>query len=79
MATIGRPPKDPADRYLTPARQIGRVSDDDWNTILRAVDATGQTKTEWAVSTLLRAARRVLQTKGNVAKCDVQTKVDGQS
>jgi hypothetical protein len=57
----GRPPKHPDDRYRTPARQIGRVSDDDWNTILRAVEATGQTKTEWATHVLLKAAERVLR------------------
>jgi len=79
MATIGRPPKKPEDRYATPARQIGRVSNEDWNTILRAVELTGQTKTEWAVSVLLKAARKVLRLRGDGAKCTMPKKEGVQS
>lgn len=45
----------------TPARQIGRVSDEDWQLIGDAAEQLGQSKTEFMVDTLLRRARRVLR------------------
>lgn len=55
---MGRPPKKPEDRYKTPARQLGRVSDSDWQELQQAAERSGKTFTAWAVEILLRAARR---------------------
>jgi len=54
----GRPEKPPGERYKTPARQLGRVADDEWAEMQAAAQAAGKSFTEWAVSILLRAARR---------------------
>jgi hypothetical protein len=55
---MGRPRKEAEDRFQTPARQFGRISDDDWNELKAAADAAGQSMVEWALPALLRKARR---------------------
>jgi hypothetical protein len=55
---MGRPRKETEDRFKTPARQFGRISDDDWNELKAAADAAGQSMVEWCLLTLLRKARR---------------------
>lgn len=54
----GRPAKPPGERYKTPPRQLGRVSDADWQTLQHAAEASGKSFTDWAVTVLLRAAKR---------------------
>jgi len=57
----GRPPKPPGEKYRTPARQLGRVADEDWELLQRAAKESGKPSfTAWAVEILLRAARRQL-------------------
>ena len=41
-----------------PARQLGRVSDADWQLLKRAAKASGQSFSAWARSVLLAEARR---------------------
>ena len=41
-----------------PCRSLGRVSDADWQAMQAAAEAAGQTFTKWAVTTLLRKAKR---------------------
>jgi hypothetical protein len=53
------PRKQPGEHYRTPARQIGRVPDAEWAEIQQAAQASGKTLTEWALTHLLRLARRV--------------------
>lgn len=55
---LGRPPKPPGEKWATPARQLGRVSDADWEVLQEAAAAKGQTFTAWAVAVLLAAAKR---------------------
>ena len=55
---IGRPPKRAADKYRTPARQLGRISADDWAELQAAAQAAGQTFLAWALPALLGKARR---------------------
>ena len=54
----GRKPTDRGAYNPNPARQFGRISDDDWNEIKAAADAAGQSMVEWALPTLLKKARR---------------------
>ncbi len=58
----GRPPKPAGEKFSTPARQLGRVSDEDWQLLQKAAETAGKTFTQWALDILLRNARR--QTKG---------------
>ncbi|MEO2017296.1 MAG: hypothetical protein ABGZ53_23310 [Fuerstiella sp.] len=60
---IGRPPKPPGEKYTTPQRQLGRVTDDDWDLLLTAAREAGKPFTQWAVQILLRNARRQLNQK----------------
>lgn len=53
-AIRGRPPEG----GKTPPRQLGRVSEDDWQQLQDAAKASRKTFTEWAVAILLRAAKR---------------------
>lgn len=55
----GRPPKPSSERYRTPQRQLGRVSDADWQDMQDAAAATGQPFSHWARGVLLRAAKRI--------------------
>jgi hypothetical protein len=43
------------------ARQLGRVSDEDWETLQAAVRKSGKTFTDWSLSILLTAAKRQLK------------------
>jgi hypothetical protein len=45
----------------TPARQIGRVNDANWQLILAAVERSGKNKTQWITDVLLKAAHVVLK------------------
>jgi len=55
---IGRPPKRPEDKYLTKARQLGRIPDEEWDEMQSAASEAGESFTAWARGVLLRAARR---------------------
>ena len=54
----GRPPTSRGAYNPIPARQLGRVSDEDWATLRAAAAIRGETFTAWAVRTLLAAAKR---------------------
>jgi hypothetical protein len=54
----GRPATERGPYSPNPARQFGRISDDDWNELKAAADAAGQSMVEWALPTLLKKARR---------------------
>jgi hypothetical protein len=57
---VGRPPKPKGEKYKTPQRQFGRVSDNDWETLKAAAKKRGETFSAWALAVLLRAAKREL-------------------
>lgn len=61
---MGRPPKEAEDRFKTPARQFGRISDHAWNELKAAAEAAGQSMVEWALPSLLRKARREEKQRG---------------
>jgi hypothetical protein len=54
----GRPATKRGAYNPNPARQFGRIGDDDWNELKSAADAAGQSMVEWALPALLRKARR---------------------
>lgn len=54
----GRPPTERGAYNPNPARQFGRISDEDWNKLKAACDAAGLSMVEWALPTLLKKARR---------------------
>ena len=54
-AKIGRPPQEGGP---TTARQLGRVSDEDWAEIRAACEAAEMSLVAWALPTLLAKARR---------------------
>lgn len=54
----GRPATERGAYNPNPARQLGRVSDSDWQTLKEAAEARGKTFTEWALEILLKAAKR---------------------
>lgn len=58
----GRPPTSRGAYNPLPARQLGRVSDSEWNEIKAAAEAAGLSVVAWALPTLLKKARRE---KGN--------------
>jgi|GEM_PF-4091870 len=45
----------------TPPRQLGRMSDEDYETICRAAELLGQSKTAFMAETLLRRAKLVIR------------------
>lgn len=53
----GRPATERGAYNPNPARQLGRVSDEDWTLLKEAAEASGKTFTEWAVGILLKKAR----------------------
>ena len=55
---IGRPPTSRGAYNPNPARQLGRVSDDEWNEVKAACEAAGLSVVAWALPTLLKKARR---------------------
>lgn len=54
----GRPATERGAYNPNPARQFGRISDEDWSELKAAADAAGQSMVEWALPSLLRKARR---------------------
>ena len=58
-ARIGRPPKKV--KEINPVRQVGRWTDEDWQTIKDAAAAEGLNVATWARPLMLKAARRVLK------------------
>lgn len=59
-AKRGRPATERGAYNPNPARQLGRVSDSDWETLKAAAAKRGETFTAWALSVLLKAAKREL-------------------
>ena len=57
----GRPATSRGAYNPNPARQLGRVSDDDWDTLKAAAEKRGESFTAWAVRVLLASARRELK------------------
>ena len=57
----GRPATERGAYNPNPARQLGRVSNDDWETLKAAAEKRGESFTAWAVRVLLAAARRELK------------------
>jgi hypothetical protein len=53
----GRPATERGAYNPHPARQLGRVSDEDWATLKDAATASQMTFTQWAVGVLLKAAK----------------------
>lgn len=56
----GRPATDRGAYNPNPARQLGRVSDEDWDLLRAAAEKRGETFTQWALAVLKRAAKREL-------------------
>jgi hypothetical protein len=56
----GRPATERGAYNPNPARQLGRVSDEDWETLKAAASKRGETFTAWALGVLLKAAKREL-------------------
>lgn len=54
----GRPATDRGAYNPNPARQLGRVSDEDWAELKEAAAAAGKSFTDWALPALLKKARR---------------------
>lgn len=54
----GRPPTERGAYNPNPPRQLGRVSDEDWETLQEAARSSGKKFTQWALGVLLRAAKR---------------------
>jgi uncharacterized protein (DUF1778 family) len=59
----GRPATERGAYNPIPARQLGRVSDEDWETLKAAAAKRGESFTAWALGVLLRAAKRELGRK----------------
>lgn len=60
----GRPATERGAYNPNPARQFGRISDEDWNELKTACDAAGQSMVEWALPSLLKKARREAKQRG---------------
>lgn len=54
----GRPPTERGAGNYLPARQFGRISDEDWQELKAAAEAAGLSMVEWCLPDLLRKARR---------------------
>lgn len=59
----GRPATARGPYNPNPPRQLGRVSDEDWQLIRDACEASGQSLVEWGLPLLLREARKKLKQK----------------
>lgn len=55
---MARPRKPESEKYQTQARQFGRISDQDWQEIKEACEASQQSLVEWGLPALLVKARR---------------------
>lgn len=62
---MARPQKDPSEKFRTPARQLGRVSDERWESLQKAAFMAGKSFTEWALAHLEAAAEREKKSKKN--------------
>jgi hypothetical protein len=60
----GRPATKRGAYNPNPARQFGRISDEDWNELKKAADAAGQSMVEWALPSLMKRARREEKQRG---------------
>jgi uncharacterized protein (DUF1778 family) len=60
-AKRGRPATERGAYNPNPARQLGRVSEEDWETLKAAAEKRGESFTAWAVRVLLSEARRELK------------------
>tara|TARA_R110000868_G_scaffold226444_1_gene479036 strand:- start:4 stop:207 length:204 start_codon:yes stop_codon:yes gene_type:complete len=60
----GRKPTERGAYNPNPARQLGRVSDEDWTLLKEAAEASGKTFTEWALPALLKLAGREKKKRG---------------
>ncbi len=56
----GRPATERGAYNPNPARQLGRVSDADWEALKAAAAKRGESFTAWALGVLLKAAKREL-------------------
>lgn len=63
--TRGRPATDRGAYNPNPARQFGRISDEDWQEIKEACDASGKSLVEWGLPVLLSKARREKKQRGD--------------
>ncbi len=59
-AKRGRPATERGAYNPNPARQLGRVSDEDWELLKAAAEKRGESFTSWALAVLKRAAKREL-------------------
>lgn len=59
-AKRGRPATERGAYNPNQARQLGRVSDEDWQTLKDAAKHRGESFTAWALAVLLEAANREL-------------------
>lgn len=50
---VGRPPTG-----RDPARQLGRVDEETWSMLRAAAERSGQSFTQWALTALVKAAKR---------------------
>ena len=57
----GRPATERGAYNPNPARQLGRVSAEDWETLKAAAEKRGESFTAWAVRVLLAAALQELK------------------
>jgi len=55
---MARPKKQASEKYETPARQFGRVSESDWSEIKAACEAAGLSLVAWALPAMLAKARK---------------------
>jgi len=54
----GRPPRVNGESQIKPARQLGRVSDSEWEELQKAAKNCGLSFTQWALAILLTMARK---------------------
>lgn len=57
----GRPATERGAYNPNPARQLGRVAEEDWQTLKSAAAKRGESFTAWALRILLAAAKRELK------------------
>lgn len=74
MKKIGRPTTERGAYNPNPARQFGRVSDEDWEVIKAACEAAEMSLVAWGLPSLLKKARRELQSKGRKPVSDREKK-----
>lgn len=60
----GRKPTERGAYNPNPARQFGRISDEDWQEIKEACEASGKSLVEWGLPVLLAKAKREKKQRG---------------